>query len=68
MSDIDGRRVNYRTSADWEGLVIGDSGIPGWVRVHWAKPKNQISPHKATDLVVIDSPPSQEELRKMYHG
>jgi signal transduction histidine kinase len=74
MSDIDGRQVNYRDLKDkddnpvWEGLVMGDSGTPGWVRVHWAKPKNQISPHKVTDLVVIDSPPSQEELRKMYHG
>ena len=68
MSDIDGRQVNYRTGTDWTGLVIGDSGTPGWVRVHWSSPKNQISPHKITDLVVIDSPPSQEELRKMYHG
>lgn len=68
MSDIIGRAVTYRTNDKYTGQVIGTSGTPGWVRVHWATPRNEIGIHKATDLIVTDSPPTQEELRKMYHG
>ena len=68
MSSIDGRTVNYLDRPDWVGLVIGDSHQPGFVRVHWSQPIRQISIHEIKNLQVIDAPPSQEELAKIYHG
>jgi hypothetical protein len=68
MSSIDGRKVNFRGRTSWVGLVQGDSGQEGQVRVAWTHPRQQTGIHKVTDLVVIDSPPSQDELKKMYYG
>jgi hypothetical protein len=65
MSYIDGRTVNYRGKTTWVGLVQGDANTLGHVRVLWSRPKVQTGVHKVSDLVVIDSPPSQEELAKL---
>jgi hypothetical protein len=66
VSHIDGRKVNYRGKTTWIGLVQGDAPNPGHVRVLWDRPKIQTGIHKVTDLVVIDAPPSQEELSEMF--
>ncbi len=66
MSAMDGRQVHYRELPDWKGQVIGDSYTPGNVRVHWKEPTDHIGVHRTVDLVVDDSPPSQEDLAAMY--
>jgi hypothetical protein len=38
---------------------------PGHWRVDWELPRRQTGIHKRTDLVVVDAPPSQEELAKL---
>lgn len=63
MSAIDGRKVHYRTNDKLIGLVMGDSYLPGHVRVHWKEPREYIEVHRVTDLVVLDRAKTQEELR-----
>lgn len=62
---IDGRRVNYRGKTSWVGIVQGMAPTPGHWRVDWESPRRQTGVHKRTDLIVIDSPPSQEDLAKL---
>jgi hypothetical protein len=62
---IDGRRVNYRGKTSWVGIVQGMASTPGHWRVDWESPCRQTGVHKRTDLVVVDAPPSQEELAKL---
>lgn len=40
---------------------MGDSYIPGTVRVAWDKPRPHTGAHKIEDLVVLDS--AEEKLR-----
>jgi hypothetical protein len=68
VSSIDGRKVQWGDHKDWQGLVIGDSHIDGFVRVHWETPKPQISTHRIEHLTVLDAPPTQEELAHQYYG
>jgi hypothetical protein len=65
VSYIDGRKVNYRGKKTWIGLVQGDDVKSGHVRVLWSTPKVQTGIHKIIDLVVLDAPPTQEELAKL---
>lgn len=62
MSSIDGRKVHYRTDEKKIGLVMGDSYLPGYVRVHWKEPREHIEAHRVDDLVVLDRAKTQEEL------
>jgi len=68
VSHIDGRKVNFRGKTSWVGMVIGDSSSPGHVRVLWESSRKQTGIHKASDLVVIDEPPTQEDLAAMFRG
>lgn len=68
MSAIDGRTVQYRDKPNWVGLVLGDSYGPGFVRVRWDEPTQQIGIHRVVDLQILDEPPSQEELARKYYG
>lgn len=65
MKDINGRKVSYRGKPDWIGLVQGPSS-PGNVRVHWSAPTNHTGIHRIVDLIVLDEPPTQEELAKLF--
>jgi hypothetical protein len=62
VSAIDGRQVEYRNRSDYKGHVIGDSHTLGNVRVAWTEPYRQIGIHRIEDLVVVDEPPTQEQL------
>ena len=68
MSKIDGRLVNFRGKPEWVGIVMGDNISPGTVRVDWSEPIRQTGIHHVKDLVVLDAPPTQEDLAMMYAG
>lgn len=68
MSSIDGRKVNFRDKPEWVGLVMGDSFTPGTVRVDWSEPIRRTGIHHVKDLVVLDAPPTQDDLKMMYAG
>ena len=65
MSEIDGRKVSDRGKSDWVGIVQGDASLPGHVRVDWREPRSSTGIHRPMHLVVLDEPPTQEELAKM---
>lgn len=50
MSALDGRSVVFRDDPAWRGMVLGDSSIPGYVRVQWGRPSRFIGIHRITDL------------------
>lgn len=65
MSQIDGRKVSYRGKSTWVGHVQGSASAPDHVRVMWETPRRQTGIHRITDLKVLDSAPTQEELAKL---
>lgn len=54
VSDLDGKQVTFAKGKDWRGKVVGDSYIPGCVRVEWIEPEKFTGVQRLTDLECVE--------------